>query len=62
MKNSKIDLTLFILDQMHKSTTKKISLPYGMLLTKIFKYFKVNLDNEVMRTPKAVSDEYNEKK
>ncbi|GFS35656.1 hypothetical protein Acr_00g0041300 [Actinidia rufa] len=46
---------------MHKATIKKISLPYGMLLTKIFKYFKVDLDNKVMQTPKAVSDEYNEK-
>ena len=46
---------------MHKATIKKISLPYGMLLTKIFKFFRVNLDDETIRVPKAVSDEYNEK-
>ena len=39
MTNSRIDLALFILDQMHKATIKKISLPYGILLTKIFKFF-----------------------
>ena len=61
MTNSKIDLALFILDQMHKATIKKISLPYSMLLTRIFKYFKVDLDAKVIRTPKAMSDEYNEK-
>ena len=61
MTNSRIDLALFILDQMHKATIKKISLPYGMLLTRIFKFFRVNLDDETMRVPKAVSDEYNEK-
>ena len=59
--NSKIDLALFILDQMFKATIKKASLPYGMLLTKVFKYFRVELDDETVRIPKAVSDEYNEK-
>ena len=32
-----------------------------MLLTRIFKFFRVNLDDETMRVPKAMSDEYNEK-
>ena len=32
-----------------------------MLLTKVFKYFRVELDDETVRIPKAVSDEYNEK-
>ncbi|GFZ19589.1 hypothetical protein Acr_28g0002940 [Actinidia rufa] len=59
--NSKIDVALFILDQMHKATIKKINLPYGMLLTKIFKFFRVDLSDEAIRVPKAVSDEYNEK-
>ncbi|GFS38964.1 hypothetical protein Acr_00g0060540 [Actinidia rufa] len=61
MTNTRIDLVLFLLDQMHKATIKKISLPYGMLLTKIFRYFKVDLSDELVRVPKAVSDEYNEK-
>ena len=61
MTDSKFDLTLFILDQMFKATIKKVSLPYGMLLTRIFKYLRVDLDDETARTPKAVSDEYNEK-
>ncbi|GFS41456.1 hypothetical protein Acr_00g0074460 [Actinidia rufa] len=59
--DSKIDVALFILDQMHKATIKKINLPYGMLLTKVFKYFRVDFNDEVIRVPKAVSDEYNEK-
>ncbi|GFS46110.1 hypothetical protein Acr_00g0100260 [Actinidia rufa] len=59
--DSKIDVALFILDQMHKATIKKINLPYGMLLTKIFKFFRVDLSDEAIRVPKAVSDEYNEK-
>ena len=58
---SKIDLALFILDQMFKATIKKVSLPYGMLLTRIFKYARVDLDDETIRVPKPVSDEYNEK-
>ena len=32
-----------------------------MFLTKVFKYFKVDLNDEIKRTPKAISDEYNEK-
>ncbi|GFZ19570.1 hypothetical protein Acr_28g0002750 [Actinidia rufa] len=56
-----LELSLFILDQMHKVTIKKINLPYGMLLTKIFKFFRVDLNDEAIRVPKAVSDEYNEK-
>ncbi|GFS30770.1 hypothetical protein Acr_00g0013970 [Actinidia rufa] len=50
-----------LIPKMHKSTVKKISLPYGMLLTKNFKNFKVDLDDEQFRVPKAISDEYNEK-
>ena len=61
MTNSRIDLALFILDQMHKATIKKISLTYGTLLTKIFKNFKVDLNDEIVRVSKVVSDEYNEK-
>ncbi|GFS30312.1 hypothetical protein Acr_00g0011330 [Actinidia rufa] len=59
--DSKIDVALFILDQMHKATIKKINLPYGMLLTKIFKFFRVDLSDEAIRIPRVVSDEYNEK-
>ncbi|GFY99249.1 hypothetical protein Acr_13g0006500 [Actinidia rufa] len=55
--DSKIDVALFILDQMHKVTIKKINLPYGMLLTKVFKYFRVDLNDEAIRVPKAVRDE-----
>ena len=61
MTSSKIDLPLFILDQMYKATVKKISSPNGMFLTKVFKYFKVDLSDEITRTPKAINDEYNEK-
>ena len=61
MTNTRIDLLLFILDQINKGTTKKICLPYGMFLMKVFKYFKVDLNDEIKRTPKAISDEYNEK-
>ena len=39
----------------------KISLTYGMFLTKVIKYFKVDLNDEIKRVPKAISDEYNEK-
>ena len=59
MTNTRIDLPLFILDQMNKATTKKINLPYGIFWTKVFKYFKVDLNDEIKRTPKAISDEYN---
>ena len=30
-------------------------------MTKIFKYFKIDLNNEKKRTPKSISDEYNKK-
>ena len=30
-------------------------------MTKIFKYFKIDLNNEKKRTLKSISDEYNEK-
>ena len=46
---------------MFKATITRISLPYGSLLTKIFKLFKIDLNNEKKRTPKSISDEYNEK-
>ena len=59
--NSKIDLYLFILDHMFKATIARISLPYGIFLIKVFKFFKIDLNNEKMRTPKSISDEYNEK-
>ena len=39
----------------------KISLPYGMFLTKVFKFFKLDLNDEIKRAPKAISDEYNDK-
>ena len=61
MTNTRIDLPLFILDQMNKSTTTKISLPHGMFLMKVFKYYNVDLNDEIKWTPKAISDEYNEK-
>ena len=61
MTDASIDLPIFILDQMYKATMSKISLPYGMFLTKVFKYFKIDLSDEIKRVPKAISDEYNEK-
>ena len=61
MTDTRIDLPMFILDQMYKAMMSKISLPYRMFLTKIFKYFKVDLNDEIKRAPKAISDEYNEK-
>ena len=60
MTNSRIDLLMFILDQMYKATMNKISLPYEMFLTKVFKYFKVDLSDEIKWVPKTISDEYNE--
>ena len=60
MTDSRIDLSLFI-DQMYRATMNKVSLSYGMFLTKVFKYFKIDLSNEKTRTPKPISDEYNEK-
>ena len=59
--DSKIDLPLFILDHMFKATIAKISLSYGIFLTKVFKFFKIDLNNEKKRTSKSISDEYNEK-
>ena len=59
--DSKIDLPLFILDHTFKATVTNINLPYGFFLTKVFKYFKIDLNNEKMRTPKSISDKYNEK-
>ena len=47
MTDFRIDLSMFILDQMYKATMNKISLPYGMVLTKVFKYFKVDLSDEI---------------
>ena len=44
--NSKIDLPLFILDQMFRATMTKINLPCEIFLMKVFKYFKVDLNNE----------------
>ena len=61
MTDSRIDLPIFILDQMYKTTMDKISLTYGMFFTKVIKYFKVDLNDEIKRVPKAISDEYNEK-
>ena len=61
MTDSRIDLPMYILDQMYKATMIKIILPYKIILTKVFKYFKVNLSDEIKRVPKAISDEYNEK-
>ena len=46
---------------MYKATMSKISLPYGMFLTKVFKFFKVDLNDEIKRAPKVISDEYNQK-
>ena len=37
--NTRIDLPMFILDQMYKAMMTKINLPYGMFLTKVFIYF-----------------------
>ena len=59
--DSKIDLPSFILDQMFRATMTKINLPYETFLTKVFKYFKIDLNNENKRTPKSISDEYNKK-
>ena len=59
--DSKIDLSLFILDHVFKATMTKISLPYGIFLIKVSKYFKIDLNNEKKRTPKSIIDEYNEK-
>ena len=61
MTNLRIDLPMYILDQMYKATMHKVSLPYEMFLTKVIKYFKVDLNDEIKRVPKAISDEYNEK-
>ena len=61
MTDTRIDLPMFVLDQMYKAITNKIRLSYGMFFTKIFRYFKVDLNDEIMRAPKAISDEYNEK-
>ena len=61
MTESKINLPMFILDQMYRATMNKVSLPYGMFLTKVFKYFKIDLNNEIKRVPKAITDKYNEK-
>ena len=46
---------------MFKATIAKISLPYGIFLTKVFKFFKIDLNNEKKRSSKSISDEYNEK-
>ena len=59
--DSKIDLPMFILDHIFRATMNKVSLSYGIFLTKVFKYFKINLNNEKKRIPKAISDKYNEK-
>lgn len=59
--DSKIDLPLFILDQMFRATINKVNLPYGIFLTKVFKYFKIDLNNKKKQVPKAISDWYNEK-
>ena len=59
--DSKIDLPLFILDHMFRATMTKMSLPNGIFLTKVFKYFKIDLNNKKMKTPKLISDAYNEK-
>ena len=39
----------------------KVSMPYGFFLTKVFKYYKIDLNDKIKRVPKAISDEYNEK-
>ena len=36
MIDSRIDLPMFILDQMYRAIMNKVSLPYGMFLTKVF--------------------------
>ena len=59
--DSKIDLPLFVLDHMFRATMTKMSLLYKIFLTKVFKYFKIDLNNEKTRTPKPISEEYNEK-
>ena len=46
---------------MFKATIAKISLPYGIFLTKVFKFFKIDLNNKKKKTPKSIRDEYNEK-
>ena len=46
---------MFILDQMYKSMMNKISLPYGMFLTKMFKFFKVDLNDEIKRGPRPLA-------
>ena len=46
---------------MFRATMTKMSIPYGIFLIKVFKYFKTELNNEKTRTPKPISDEYNEK-
>ena len=61
MTDSRIDLPIFVLDQMYKATMNKISLPYKMFLMKVFKYFKVDLSDEIKRVSKDINDEYNEK-
>ena len=52
--DSKIDLPLFILDHLFKATMAKISLPCGIFLTNVFKYFKIDLNNEKKKTPKLL--------
>ena len=59
--DSKIDLPFFLLDHMLRATMTKMSLLYKIFLTKVFKYFKIELNNEKTRTPKPISEEYNEK-
>ena len=61
LMESRIDLPMFFLDQMYRAIMNKVSLPYGMFLTKVFKHFNIDLNNEIKRVPKAISDEYNEK-
>ena len=61
MTDSRIDLPIFVLDQMYKATMNKTSLPYKMFLMKVFKYFKVDLSDKIKCVPKAISEEYNEK-
>ena len=61
MTDVRIDLSIFILDQMYKATMNKTSLPYKMFLMKVFKYFKVDLSDKIRCVPKAISEEYNEK-
>ena len=54
MTDTRIDLPIFILDQMYKAMMNKTSLPYGMFLTKIFKYFKIDLNDEIKRAPRPL--------